>query len=36
MIKEDEWDDALPILRSHFHVLEGRFAPLMTTVSSSR
>lgn len=28
MIKEDEWADALAILRSHFSVLEGQFAPL--------
>lgn len=34
MIKEDEWDDALPILRSHFHVLEGQFAPLQDAVAA--
>ncbi|RLN25914.1 hypothetical protein BBJ28_00025606 [Nothophytophthora sp. Chile5] len=28
LIKEDEWADALPILRSHFRVIEGSFAPL--------
>ncbi|KAL4092619.1 hypothetical protein PRIC1_011611 [Phytophthora ramorum] len=28
LIKEDEWDDALPILRDHFSLLEGAFAPL--------
>lgn len=33
MIKEDEWDDALPILRSHFSVLEGQFAPLQDGVA---
>lgn len=32
LIKEDEWDDALPILRSHFNVLEGQFAPLQDAV----
>jgi hypothetical protein len=28
LIKEDEWADALPILRDHFELLEGGFAPL--------
>ncbi|RLN66232.1 hypothetical protein BBJ28_00026938, partial [Nothophytophthora sp. Chile5] len=28
LIKEDEWADALPILRSHFRVIEGSFASL--------
>ncbi|KAG6623686.1 GATS protein 3 [Phytophthora cinnamomi] len=28
LIKEDEWDDALPILRDHFRLIEGAFAPL--------
>lgn len=28
LIKEDEWEDALPILRAHFQMIEGRFAPL--------
>lgn len=28
LIKEDEWDDALPILRDNFELLEGSFAPL--------
>ncbi|RLN53024.1 hypothetical protein BBP00_00009468 [Phytophthora kernoviae] len=28
LIKEDEWDDALPILRNHFELLEGSFAQL--------
>ncbi|KAG1702228.1 hypothetical protein DVH05_010018 [Phytophthora capsici] len=30
LIKEDEWDDALPILRDHFSLTEGAFAPLTT------
>ncbi|KAF1784012.1 GATS-like ACT domain [Phytophthora cactorum] len=28
LIKEDEWEDALPILRDHFSLTEGVFAPL--------
>lgn len=28
LIKEDEWDDALPILREHFQLTEGAFALL--------
>lgn len=28
LIKEDEWDDALPILRDHFRLTEGAFEPL--------
>ncbi|KAJ8561899.1 hypothetical protein ON010_g7779 [Phytophthora cinnamomi] len=28
LIKEDEWDDALPILRDHFRLIEGAFAQL--------
>lgn len=28
LIKDDEWDAALPILQRHFDVIEGRFAAL--------
>lgn len=28
LIKEDEWPDALPVLRSHFRLVEGGFMPL--------
>ncbi|GLD98897.1 hypothetical protein PINS_up021807 [Pythium insidiosum] len=35
LIKEDEWSDALQILRANFELLEGQFAPLIDRSGSA-